>query len=41
MWCKDRQTIEKLDNGKVNPTAYSLYEMAKALGVSLSELIAV
>lgn len=36
---KDRQAIEKLENGKVNPTAYTLLEIAKALQVSLSTLI--
>lgn len=36
---KDRQAIEKLENGKVNPTAYSLLEIAKVLDVSLSELL--
>ena len=36
---KDRQAIEKLENGKVNPTLYSLMEIAKALGVSLSEVV--
>lgn len=36
---KDRQAIEKLENGKVNPTLYSLQEIAKALGVSLSTLV--
>ena len=36
---KDRQAIEKLENGKVNPTLYSLYEVAKALGVSLTKLV--
>jgi len=36
---KDRQAIEKLENGKVNPTLYSLYEVAKALEVPLSELL--
>jgi putative transcriptional regulator len=35
---KDRQAMEKLENGKVNPTLYSLYEVAKALGVPLSSL---
>ena len=28
---KDRQAIEKLENGRVNPTLYTLYEVAKAL----------
>lgn len=36
---KDRQAIEKLENGKVNPTLYSLYEISKTLGVSLSSLV--
>lgn len=35
---KDRQALEKLENGKVNPTVYSLLEIAKALEVSLKEL---
>ena len=36
---KDRQAIEKLENGKVNPTMYSLLEIAKALEVELKELV--
>lgn len=36
---KDRQTIEKLENGKVNPTLFSLLEVAMALNISLSELV--
>jgi putative transcriptional regulator len=36
---KDRQAIEKLENGKVNPTLYSLHEIARALEVSLGELV--
>jgi putative transcriptional regulator len=36
---KDRQAIEKLENGKVNPTLYSLLEIAKAFGVSLNKLV--
>lgn len=36
---KDRQAIEKLENGKVNPTLYTLYEMAKTLEVSLTTLL--
>lgn len=35
---KDRQAIEKLENGKVNPTLYSLYEIAQVLEISLSKL---
>lgn len=36
---KDRQAIEKLENGKVNPTLYSLAEIAHALEVSLPALV--
>ncbi len=36
---KDRQAIEKLENGKVNPTLYTLLEIANALEVSLRNLI--
>ncbi|WP_420400606.1 helix-turn-helix domain-containing protein [Flagellimonas sp.] len=36
---KDRQTLEKLENGKVNPTLFTLHEVAKALDVPLSKLI--
>lgn len=36
---KDRQAIEKLENGKVNPTLYSLFEISQAIGVSLDKLV--
>nr|WP_250149241.1 helix-turn-helix transcriptional regulator [Flagellimonas sp. 389] len=36
---KDRQAMEKLENGKVNPTLYTLLEVAQGLGVKLSKLI--
>ncbi|MEM9549261.1 MAG: helix-turn-helix transcriptional regulator [Bacteroidota bacterium] len=36
---KDRQAIEKLENGKVNPTIYTLHEISYALEFPLSELI--
>lgn len=36
---KDRQAIEKLEGGRVNPTLYTLYEVSRALDVSLSELV--
>lgn len=36
---KDRQALEKLENGKVNPTLYTLLEVATALDVKLKELI--
>lgn len=36
---KDRQALEKLENGKINPTIYSLLEVVKALEVFLSKLV--
>ena len=36
---KDRQAIEKLENGKVNPTLYTLLEVANALEIALSKLV--
>ncbi|GAA0893038.1 hypothetical protein GCM10009122_27170 [Fulvivirga kasyanovii] len=36
---KDRQAVEKLENGKVNPTLYTLYEISKALEISLGQLV--
>ncbi len=36
---KDRQAMEKLENGKVNPTLYSLLEISMALDVSLDKLV--
>nr|WP_255534542.1 helix-turn-helix transcriptional regulator [Chryseolinea lacunae] len=36
---KDRQSIERVESGKTNPTAYTLYEVASALGISLAELV--
>lgn len=36
---KDRQAIEKIENGKVNPTLYTLLELANALEISLGELV--
>ena len=36
---KDRQAVEKLENGKVNPTIYSLLEISKALEVPLKDLV--
>lgn len=35
---KDRQSIERLENGKVNPSVYYLQEVAKALEVPLSKI---
>jgi putative transcriptional regulator len=36
---KDRQSIERLENGKINPSAFYLYEVSQGLEVSLKELI--
>lgn len=36
---KDRQAIEKLENGKVNPTLYTLLEISNSLGVPLHALL--
>lgn len=36
---KDRQAIEKLENGKVNPTMYTLLEVATALEITLANLV--
>jgi putative transcriptional regulator len=35
---KDRQSIERLENGKINPSAYYLKEIAIGLDVPLREL---
>lgn len=36
---KDRQAIRKVEHGMVNPTLYSIYELAVALEVTLSEIL--
>ena len=36
---KDRQAIEKIENTKVNPTIYTLFEISTALEISLSDLL--
>ncbi len=35
---KDRQSIERIENGKVAPSLYSLYEISQALEVSLAKI---
>ncbi|MFP5471872.1 MAG: helix-turn-helix domain-containing protein [Bacteroidia bacterium] len=35
---KDKQHIELIENAKTTPTIYTLYLIAKALGVSLEEI---
>lgn len=36
---KDRQAIEKIENGRVNPTLYTLLEISEALKIPLSDLV--
>jgi putative transcriptional regulator len=36
---KDKQSINRLEKGNVNPSVYFLWQVAKALDVSLSELL--
>ena len=36
---KDRQAIERVENGKVNATAFYLHQIAKALGVKTRDLL--
>jgi len=38
---KDRQTIERIESGRTNPTIYTLYEMATVLEEPVSELLRV
>lgn len=35
---KDRQSIERLEKGDVNPSAYFLFQVASGLGVPVSRL---
>jgi putative transcriptional regulator len=35
---KDKQALERIENGKINPTIYTLWEIANALEIDLSEL---
>ena len=36
---KDSQSLERVENGKTNPSAYYLAELAKALKVPLKDLL--
>ena len=36
---KDRQSIERIENGKVAPTLYSLYEISRALEVPMGKVV--
>lgn len=36
---KDRQSIERLEKGKINPSSFYLYEIAEGMGVSVKDLL--
>lgn len=36
---KDKQSLERVENGKINPSIYYLSEIAEGLHLSLSELL--
>ncbi|MBI3509332.1 MAG: helix-turn-helix transcriptional regulator [Bacteroidetes bacterium] len=36
---KDPQSIERVENGKINPSAYYLLEIAKALDIPLKDIL--
>ena len=36
---KDPQSLERVENGKTNPTVFYLYELSRALDVPLKELL--
>jgi putative transcriptional regulator len=38
---KDRQSIERIENGKTNPTLFTLLEIANVLEVSMMDLFKV
>lgn len=38
---KDKQVIQRIESGAGNPTIYTLYEVAQALGVNVGELVRV
>jgi putative transcriptional regulator len=35
---KDKQSLNRVEKGRVNPTAFYLYQVAKELNVSVKEL---
>ena len=36
---KDRQSIERLEKGKINPSAYYLFQVAEGLGIEFKDLL--
>jgi putative transcriptional regulator len=35
----DRQNMSRLENGKINPTVYALFPIAKELGITVRDLL--
>jgi putative transcriptional regulator len=35
---KDYQALGRIENGRINPSSYIVYQISKALGVSLNEI---
>ena len=35
---KDRQNIERIENGKNNPTVFFLYQLANAMNIHIKEI---
>lgn len=36
---KDQQNIQRLEKGRMNPTAYYLWELAQALNIPVKDLL--
>lgn len=36
---KDKQSLERIENGKTNPTIFTLYTIAEALDVHLEDIV--
>ena len=36
---KDRQSVERLENGKINPSIFYLHEIAEALEIPVSQVL--
>jgi transcriptional regulator with XRE-family HTH domain len=36
---KDRQNVERIENGRMNPSFYTLIEFAEALEITVSKLV--
>lgn len=36
---KDKQSLNRLENGRINPSAFYLYQIASELNISVKELL--